>query len=433
MQSYEINVSIELDEALVIGKDSTLSLHGPATVSLNGIMLNDRASLKSESPLSLRGSVFVGQNTTIAAVDNNTVDFEANGKLVATSENARLNFVGIPNLDSFHQRTVEVPANTSLAVTVEGLDSTLLITGTNNLLKGGGRINQSIALDTGVSILVGDDNTIGTLTIDGNLSMTKGSMVFDFLDASGTVGVGWDAIEVGDQFTLPTSGSFNLVVQGAADQGSILNFDASESASWQLVTGTVANPEAISRARLVTRGFDEESFPRGGRLLAVADGSGVFLQYRFVPGDFNGNGTIDAADIDLLSNQIRSESYDADFDLVADGQVDSLDHEFWVNSLANTYFGDANLDGEFNSSDFTLVFAAARYETGPADWASGDWNGDGLFDSSDFVVFFKQGGYERGPRRTSAVPEPITWWLPVFAAAASVCRCRCDSSQLLEN
>ena len=66
------------------------------------------------------------------------------------------------------------------------------------------------------------------------------------------------------------------------------------------------------------------------------------------------------------------------------------------------------LTGEFNSTDFVVVFGAGQYEDAEAlnsTWATGDWNGDGEFNSSDFVAAFTDGGYERGPR-PAAVPEP---------------------------
>ncbi|MCA9212653.1 MAG: proprotein convertase P-domain-containing protein, partial [Planctomycetales bacterium] len=60
--------------------------------------------------------------------------------------------------------------------------------------------------------------------------------------------------------------------------------------------------------------------------------------------------------------------------------------------------GDSNFDYEFNSSDFIVVFQAAKYEKSlPATFAEGDWNGDGLFNSSDFVLVFTIGHYEQGP------------------------------------
>ena len=37
-------------------------------------------------------------------------------------------------------------------------------------------------------------------------------------------------------------------------------------------------------------------------------------------------------------------------------------------SVAFTYFGDANLDGEFNSSDFVQVFQARPVRNAAAGW-----------------------------------------------------------------
>lgn len=106
------------------------------------------------------------------------------------------------------------------------------------------------------------------------------------------------------------------------------------------------------------------------------------------PCDVNLDGVCDANDVDMLTG---------------------ADRDNWIVNLMNTYIGDSNLDGEFNSSDFVVVFSAGQYEDGVAGnsgWAEGDWNGDGEFDSSDFVVAFTDGGYEIGPRVAAAVPEP---------------------------
>ena len=109
-----------------------------------------------------------------------------------------------------------------------------------------------------------------------------------------------------------------------------------------------------------------------------------------------------------------------------DGAVDLEDHRTWVKDLRQTYFGDANLDGEFNSDDFVMVFAAGKYEKGSRDswgklfgelagWAEGDWNGDGIFNSDDFVTAFQDGGYEQGSRLSEAVPEPTSGMLAALA------------------
>ena len=131
------------------------------------------------------------------------------------------------------------------------------------------------------------------------------------------------------------------------------------------------------------------------------------------PGDFDNDGDLDADDIDALSAAVRAGSTDSKFDVSGDGNVNADDRGFWVDTLRKTYFGDSNLDGEFNTADFVAVFTVGKYESGtPANWAEGDWNGDNAFDSSDFVAAFSAGGYENGPRAAvSAVPEPATMTL----------------------
>ena len=128
-----------------------------------------------------------------------------------------------------------------------------------------------------------------------------------------------------------------------------------------------------------------------------------------VPGDYNGDQLLDAADIDLLTAAVGSN--DLKFDANGDGQVTSDDRSHWVIELKQTWFGDSNLDGEFNSSDFVQVFQIGEYEDAienNSSWADGDWSGDGDFTSSDFVVAFQDGGFELGPRLVaSAVPEPV--------------------------
>jgi hypothetical protein len=129
-----------------------------------------------------------------------------------------------------------------------------------------------------------------------------------------------------------------------------------------------------------------------------------------VQGDFDGNGVLDAADIDLLSAGVRGGENPSAFDLNGDSLVNIDDLNVWVEQLRGTWFGDANLDGEFNSGDLVQVFQAGQFEDSMplnSGWAAGDWNGDGDFDSSDFVRAFQGGGFEQGPRpAAAAVPEP---------------------------
>ena len=145
-----------------------------------------------------------------------------------------------------------------------------------------------------------------------------------------------------------------------------------------------------------------------------------------VPGDFNNDGLLTVIDVDLLSENVQAGTHDAQFDLTADNLVNFDDMEAWVQDLKNTWFGDADLNGEFNTTDLVNVFQAGKFETGqPATWATGDWDADGLFSTADFVEAFQDGGFEKGPRdQVQAVPEPSAFVLLGFAVLAILRRRR---------
>ncbi|MEZ6120479.1 MAG: hypothetical protein R3C28_28430 [Pirellulaceae bacterium] len=125
-------------------------------------------------------------------------------------------------------------------------------------------------------------------------------------------------------------------------------------------------------------------------------------------GDFNRNGVLDQDDINLLTDAIVNESQLVRFDLDLDGTVNATDLNFWIKDLRNTYIGDANLDGEFSSSDFVEIFVSAKFETGErAQWSEGDWNADGIFSTSDLVAAFVDGGFEFGPKAAIEVERGI--------------------------
>jgi hypothetical protein len=139
-----------------------------------------------------------------------------------------------------------------------------------------------------------------------------------------------------------------------------------------------------------------------------------------LPCDVDTNSVCDALDIDLLSDAVRDEIQEPAFDVNDDGLVDSADRVYWVHVLMNSYFGDADLNGEFNSTDLVKVLQAGEYEDGVprnSSWATGDWSGDREFDTGDMLVAFQDGGYELGPRQaTASVPEPSGALLLILAA-----------------
>ncbi len=128
-----------------------------------------------------------------------------------------------------------------------------------------------------------------------------------------------------------------------------------------------------------------------------------------VVGDVDSSGQVDIGDIDALSNAIFTQDTSPVFDLDRSSTVDLEDLSFLVEGVLNTWIGDVDLDGEFNTRDLVDLFQRGEYEdklSQNSTWSDGDWNADLEFTSSDLVSAFQSSGYERGPRAAVAVPEP---------------------------
>ncbi len=150
---------------------------------------------------------------------------------------------------------------------------------------------------------------------------------------------------------------------------------------------------------------------------------GLRVATHFSPDDLDGNGQVDVADIDLLTETVNSRTRNTALDLNDDGVLSASDRVVWVEDLVNTYFGDSNFDGQFDSGDLIHVLEVGEYEDELAlnsSWNSGDWDGDKDFAASDFIYVFERGGYNAGPReRGEVVPEPssgLIMLLGVFLA-----------------
>ena len=107
-------------------------------------------------------------------------------------------------------------------------------------------------------------------------------------------------------------------------------------------------------------------------------------------GDYNQDGVLDNGDLLRLDVGIRNLDFFYDLDL--NGTADVNDRNFWVKELAKTSFGDADLNGTFDTLDLIRVFVAGEYNDGIAGnstWETGDWTGDREFDSGDLIALFR--------------------------------------------
>jgi predicted outer membrane repeat protein len=147
--------------------------------------------------------------------------------------------------------------------------------------------------------------------------------------------------------------------------------------------------------------FDQRGQPRiqdGNEDGTATIDAGAYERAEFVRGDLNHDGTINALDIDAMFSQLRLDPNDRNsrFDLTGDGSVDGEDRNELIQNILQTNYGDANLDGVFNSTDLIQIFQRREYEDSidnNSTWEDGDWNGDGEFGSEDLVIAFKLGKY----------------------------------------
>ncbi len=144
----------------------------------------------------------------------------------------------------------------------------------------------------------------------------------------------------------------------------------------------------------------------------------TFGQANLGSGDVNGDGAVDASDIDLLCQSIRDGNALPNGDLNGDEVFDRQDVTFLVEDVLGTSAGDANLDGVFDSGDLVQVFRGGHYEddsTGNSTWTTGDWDCNGEFDTSDLVEAFRVGKYV-----AAAVPSLLTTELKSAIQASHV-------------
>ncbi|MCA9167457.1 MAG: hypothetical protein KDB23_07295 [Planctomycetales bacterium] len=334
------------------------------------------------------------------------------------------------------QRTSHVSANAGSETVIElfdrakfSVDSALEDSGWSGLVLSGGT-NRGGNSAGGTTMISVHDQASFQIAHDLHMTLGNGEDANSVLQVFGpdaTVTIGGDLRMALNEFDEENPGSATIEsiitgptqatidVDGAAkiDYGTlVVNFNG--------YTPTGGESYVLLNASTIEGTFRETLLPSLPNRMSwdlQITGTQVLLTV-MTSADFNGNGVLDAADIDLLSAQVRSGVFDAQYDLNDDGTVDGLDRDVWVNEIKRTYYGDATMDGKFDSGDLVEVFQAGQYEdgiVGNSTWATGDWNGDTEFDSSDFVTAFSAGGYEAGPRAAvSAVPEPASWVLALL-------------------
>jgi hypothetical protein len=155
----------------------------------------------------------------------------------------------------------------------------------------------------------------------------------------------------------------------------------------------------------------------------MADGSqGAYLltpQGGGLIGDFDGDGDVDADDVDDLCANMGGDV--GTYDMDGDGDVDEDDMTFhvenyleWdngVDSGSGTFRGDFNTDGTVNGTDLSILSGGFGTSVG---FAGGNANCDLTVNGTDLSILSSVFGNDA----TAAVPEPVTMSMMAVGAMA---------------
>lgn len=275
-----------------------------------------------------------------------------------------------------------------------GLPVSLRVTGSDALIYANGGLfmnTEEVATSsTLIAEITGEEHS--TIFVGGSADVTNGTLKIELNGHTPSIGDSWVLVQ-----TAADLEGFNEIVDDAIDD---MGYDP-VTHNFPIEEGEVLGPFASVDLSAVANYAWNVEYTEDSIIVSVTDIIGT------TGADFNGDGVLDGADINELTSAIVAGSTDGKYDLDADSAVAASDIAAWLDEK-NTWVGDVNMDGSFDSSDLVSLFAVGKYESGEAAvWTEGDFNADGQFGSGDLVSAFAGGGYEQGPRTSvAAVPEP---------------------------
>jgi hypothetical protein len=271
----------------------------------------------------------------------------------------------------------------------------------------------------------------GVTVIAGNQSWTAGSV---FVNAAGTTTFGSDAGVGGPDLTVVVNAG--TVAFGATQHLAALNIGSGGLA--RVTAGGSAQPPLIVTKTLSVDGtldvgtgaLDIQAGDLQTITSLVVRGFGAPADHWAGPGITSTAAAADTTHLTALgvvqNNQSGGLLYTGanPFDGTVPGPGDIL--------VRYTYFGDANLDGKVDGSDYSLIDAGYESDGALTGWFNGDFNYDGTVDGSDYALIDNAFNNQSAPGvggtaalvaadptqiapPASAVPEPVSIAVIAFA------------------
>jgi fibronectin-binding autotransporter adhesin len=392
-----------------------VTLNGGTLTTSNGYNASYQSAI-------LLGGVTVG-GTTPSTINTNATNTTANGLMLGVSGGTTFN-VGVTS-GSGTDLTVSAP----LADAAGG--------GVGALIKSG----LGTMLLTGTSTYTGNTNvSAGTLTVSGSISGSNNitTAAGATLNASGASNAGLSTTSA-----LTDNGTTNISANAGTGIRAVRMASVNIGATGQL--NVASSSLQTNRSVLVTGMFTETgngTLDLGANDMIVSNAGAMGLtnvindiKSGFANGPWTGIGIQssaaagDSTHLTALGVILNNSTYGSakPFDTITPGANDVL--------IKYTYYGDANLNGHVDGTDYSLIDTGYGSQTGVTPltgWQNGDFNYDGHIDGSDYSLIdntFNQqssAGYavqiatqtSEIASGSTSVPEPGSFGLLVLGSVA---------------
>ena len=298
----------------------------------------------------------------------------------------------------------------------------------------GGRFEGAGTIDLGHALVqnggaFAPGYIVGTTIIEDDYTLNAGTLEID-LDGTGVAG--FDLLQVNGAVDLVGSdGLFNGLLKVDLSYEPLLNeeFQILENDGTDSINGSFATENTVNAAYGSTVYRFSISYNAG-------DGNDVAIMFKAATplGDYNRDYVVDAADYTVWRNsagEITAAYFGADGD--GDRLVGEGDYLIWKQHYGNTLprvvvLGDYNFDGTVDAADYT-VWRNSLGQSGVG--LAADGNASGAIDAGDYDVWKMHfgetagsgsgagsAGYGTRSVPTTFAPEPASAMLLVFAAIA---------------